>query len=113
MPILYCALIENLTVAAAEKLANGITSWTAADAVAAEFSAGSLVGFLELSRHTPRARSCRNALYKTAHATRSIFHIHGRRMADPTDAQRLIGDLTREGTVVSVDLDAGTARVEL
>jgi phage baseplate assembly protein V len=34
-------------------------------------------------------------------------------MADPTDAQRLIGDLIREGTVVSVDLDAGTARVEL
>jgi phage baseplate assembly protein V len=34
-------------------------------------------------------------------------------MADPTDAQRLIGDLIREGTVVSVDLNAGTARVEL
>jgi len=33
-------------------------------------------------------------------------------MADPTDAQRLIGDLIREGTVVSVDWDAGTARVE-
>ncbi len=32
-------------------------------------------------------------------------------MADPADIQRLIGDLAREGTVVSVDLDAGTARV--
>lgn len=34
------------------------------------------------------------------------------RMADPADIQRLIGDLAREGTVVSVDLDAGTARVQ-
>lgn len=33
-------------------------------------------------------------------------------MADPADIQRLIGDLAREGTVVSVDLDAGTARVQ-
>jgi len=33
-------------------------------------------------------------------------------MADPADIQRLIGDLAREGTVVSVDLDAGTVRVE-
>ncbi len=33
-------------------------------------------------------------------------------MADPTDIQRRIGDLVREGTVVSVDLNAGTARVE-
>lgn len=33
-------------------------------------------------------------------------------MADPTDIQRLIGDLAREGRVVSVDLAAGTARVE-
>ena len=32
-------------------------------------------------------------------------------VADPTDIQRLIGDLAREGSVVSVDLDAGTARV--
>jgi phage baseplate assembly protein V len=32
-------------------------------------------------------------------------------MAEPADIQRLIGDLVREGTVVSVDLDAGTARV--
>jgi phage baseplate assembly protein V len=32
-------------------------------------------------------------------------------MADPADIQRLIGDLVREGTVVSVDLPAGTARV--
>lgn len=32
-------------------------------------------------------------------------------MADPADTQRLIGDLAREGTVVSVDLAAGTARV--
>lgn len=34
-------------------------------------------------------------------------------MADPTDIQRLIGDLAREGTVVSVDLAAGTCRVQL
>jgi phage baseplate assembly protein V len=33
-------------------------------------------------------------------------------MADPVDIQRLIGDLAREGTVVSVDRDAGTARVQ-
>ncbi len=33
-------------------------------------------------------------------------------MADPADIQRLLGDLAREGTVVSVDLDAGTARVQ-
>ncbi len=33
-------------------------------------------------------------------------------MADPADIQRLIGDLAREGTVVSVDLGAGTARVQ-
>lgn len=42
-----------------------------------------------------------------------MVHIHGRRaMADPADIQRLIGDLAREGVVVSVDHDAGTARVE-
>lgn len=33
-------------------------------------------------------------------------------MADPADIQRLIGDLAREGTVVSVDHAAGTARVK-
>ncbi len=33
-------------------------------------------------------------------------------MADTTDIQRLIGDLAREGIVVSVDLKAGTARVQ-
>lgn len=33
-------------------------------------------------------------------------------MADPASLQRLIGDLAREGTVASVDLDAGTARVQ-
>jgi phage baseplate assembly protein V len=33
-------------------------------------------------------------------------------MADPADTQRLIGDLIHEGTVVSVDLATGTARVE-
>ncbi len=33
-------------------------------------------------------------------------------MANPTDTQRLIGDLIREGIVVSVDLSAGTAKVE-
>ncbi len=33
-------------------------------------------------------------------------------MADPADIQRLLGDLAREGTVVSVDLRAGTARVQ-
>jgi len=33
-------------------------------------------------------------------------------MADPAGLQRLIGDLAREGTVASVDLDAGTARVQ-
>lgn len=32
-------------------------------------------------------------------------------MADPADIQRLIGDIAREGQVVSVDLAAGTARV--
>lgn len=33
-------------------------------------------------------------------------------MADPADIQRLLGDLAREGTVLSVDLTAGTARVQ-
>lgn len=33
-------------------------------------------------------------------------------MANPADLQRLLGDLAREGMVVSVDRDAGTARVE-
>ncbi len=33
-------------------------------------------------------------------------------MADPADIQRLVGDMLREGIVVSVDFDAGTARVE-
>ena len=33
-------------------------------------------------------------------------------MADTADIQRLIGDLAREGTIASVDLDAGTARVQ-
>ena len=33
-------------------------------------------------------------------------------MADPIDTQRLIGDLAREGVVVSVDHAAGTARVQ-
>ena len=33
-------------------------------------------------------------------------------MATPADIQRLIGDLAREGVVVSVDHAAGTARVE-
>lgn len=33
-------------------------------------------------------------------------------MADPADIQRLIGDLAREGVVTSVDLPAGTCRVE-
>lgn len=33
-------------------------------------------------------------------------------MADPADLQRLLGDLVREGVVVSVDLAAGTARVQ-
>lgn len=33
-------------------------------------------------------------------------------MAFLADTQRLIGDLVREGTVASVDLDAGTARVQ-
>jgi len=32
-------------------------------------------------------------------------------MADPADIQRLIGDLAREGTIVSVDGHAGTCRV--
>ena len=32
-------------------------------------------------------------------------------MADPADTQRLIGDLVREGVVVTVDYAAGTARV--
>ncbi len=32
-------------------------------------------------------------------------------MADPADIQRLIGDLAREGTVVSVDHATGSARV--
>ncbi|WP_298808364.1 phage baseplate assembly protein V [uncultured Sphingomonas sp.] len=34
-------------------------------------------------------------------------------MGELPDLQRLIGDLAREGTVVSVDLTAGTARVQL
>lgn len=34
-------------------------------------------------------------------------------MADPADIQRLIGDLAREGSIVSVNLTAGTARVQL
>ena len=34
-------------------------------------------------------------------------------MADPADIQRLIGDIVREGTVESVDLDAGTCRVRI
>lgn len=33
-------------------------------------------------------------------------------MVHAPDTQRLIGDLIREGVVVSVDLDAGTARVQ-
>jgi phage baseplate assembly protein V len=33
-------------------------------------------------------------------------------MADPADTQRLIGDLAREGVVVSVDHATGTARVQ-
>lgn len=33
-------------------------------------------------------------------------------MANPTDIQRLLGDLIREGVVVSVDRDAAMARVE-
>jgi phage baseplate assembly protein V len=33
-------------------------------------------------------------------------------MPDPADIQRLIGDLAREGTVVSVDHATGTARVQ-
>lgn len=33
-------------------------------------------------------------------------------MPDPVDIQRLIGDLAREGTVTSVDLVAGLARVQ-
>lgn len=33
-------------------------------------------------------------------------------MANPSDFQRLLGDLAREGVVVSVDQAAGTARVE-
>lgn len=32
-------------------------------------------------------------------------------MADPADIQRLLGDLAREGTVLSVDLKAATCRV--
>lgn len=32
-------------------------------------------------------------------------------MADPADIQRLLGDLAREGTIVSVNLEAATARV--
>jgi phage baseplate assembly protein V len=36
-----------------------------------------------------------------------------RDMADPADPQRLIGDLAREGLITSVDLDAGTCRVQL
>lgn len=33
-------------------------------------------------------------------------------MAEPADTQRLIGDIVREGVVVSVDHAAGTARVQ-
>ena len=33
-------------------------------------------------------------------------------MAQPADLQRLLGDLAREGVIVSVDRSAGTARVE-
>jgi phage baseplate assembly protein V len=58
-----------------------------------------------------RARSCRDALYKTGHATHLAKGIHGAAMADPADIQRLIGDLAREGTVVSVDRKAGTCTV--
>jgi phage baseplate assembly protein V len=57
-------------------------------------------------------RSCRERLYKTAPATFAFASRHGRHMADPADIQRLIGDLAREGTVVSVDLGAGTCRVQ-
>lgn len=34
-------------------------------------------------------------------------------MADPSDIQRLVGDLLREGLVASVDHDAGTCTVDL
>jgi phage baseplate assembly protein V len=34
-------------------------------------------------------------------------------MADPADFQRLVGDIAREGTIVSVDLANGTCRVQL
>lgn len=38
---------------------------------------------------------------------------HGAAMADPADLQRLLGDLAREGTVVSVDHASGTCRVAI
>ena len=34
-------------------------------------------------------------------------------MADPADIQRLVGDIVREGIVASVDLAAGTCRVQI
>ncbi|ATI54498.1 phage baseplate assembly protein V [Sphingomonas melonis] len=34
-------------------------------------------------------------------------------MADPTDIQRLVGDLLREGTIESVELGAGMCRVRI
>ncbi len=34
-------------------------------------------------------------------------------MADPTDIQRLVGDIAREGTVASVDLATGTCTVRI
>jgi phage baseplate assembly protein V len=34
-------------------------------------------------------------------------------MADPSDIQRLVGDIAREGTIVSVDLANGTCRVQI
>ncbi|WP_019517263.1 phage baseplate assembly protein V [Sphingomonas sp. Mn802worker] len=34
-------------------------------------------------------------------------------MAEPYDYQRLIGDIAREGSVVSVDLETATARIQL
>lgn len=34
-------------------------------------------------------------------------------MADPNDVQRLVGDIVREGTVASVNLAAGSCRVQI
>lgn len=34
-------------------------------------------------------------------------------MADPADIQRLVGDIAREGTIATIDLDAGTCRVRI